>query len=253
MIITCEACGTSFKIKTSLINETGSTVRCSKCQQVFIAYPKTIENEKSTDFALDKSLEEKIDDVLGDEFDDEIGDEFDDEFSDLESEISLETAEISMSTSEEETSKGLFATVDSDLDDMEDGFAEPEIMMAALEEDDNDILSLDALASGVADEDVLDLGTLLEDDDDDDDEVLDFGDLGAKATVEDDSEILSFDDIDQDDGEITLDDLESTSDLEEEEIGLEDLGSGEIGQEDILVGETIEEDDEEDKEEDIDF
>ena len=62
MIITCEACGTSFKIKTSLINETGSTVRCSKCQQVFIAYPKTRENEKSTDFALDKSLEEKIDD-----------------------------------------------------------------------------------------------------------------------------------------------------------------------------------------------
>jgi pilus assembly protein FimV len=256
MIITCEACGTSFKIKTSLINETGSTVRCSKCQQVFIAYPKSLEKEKPADFALDESLEAKIDDVLGDEFEDE--------FSDLESEISLETAEISMATSEE-----LFATVESELDDMEEDSDEPEIMMSDLEQDDDDILSLDALSSGAAVERKLDLesfvtverkldfGSLLEEDDedyDDDSEILTFGDLGARATMEDDSEILSFDeieqkdeeilldDIDQEDEEIAFDDLESTSDLGGGEIGLDDLDSEELAEEDILVGETIEED-----------
>lgn len=241
MIITCEACGTSFKIKTSLINETGSTVRCSKCQQVFIAYPNPSENEKSTDLALDKSLEEKIEDVLGDEFDDE--------FSDLESEISLETAEISMATSEE-----LFDTGVRNLDLEGVSSAEPEVMMSELEQDDDDILSLDDLESGATSGEALDLGAFLADDEDDDDsDVLNFGDLGAMSTVEDDSEILSFDDIDQENGEVTLDDLESTSDLDDSEIELDELDSGELGQEDLIAGETIEEDDAEDDEEEIDF
>jgi len=65
MIITCEACGTSFKVKSSLIQETGSTVRCSKCQQVFIAYPKSLDKDKPADFTIDEALEAKIDNVLG--------------------------------------------------------------------------------------------------------------------------------------------------------------------------------------------
>jgi len=185
MIITCEACGTSFKIKTSLINETGSTVRCSKCQQVFIAYPNPSEKEKPTDLDLEKSLEAKIEDVLGDEFDDD--------FSDLESEISLETAEISMATSEE-----LFDTGVRNLDLEGVSSAEPEVMMSELEQDDDDILSLDDMESGATSGEALDLGAFLADDEDDEDsDVLNFADLGAMATVEDDSEILSFDDIDQ--------------------------------------------------------
>jgi predicted Zn finger-like uncharacterized protein len=39
MIITCEACGTSFRLKTGRVKETGSKVRCSKCQHVFVVYP----------------------------------------------------------------------------------------------------------------------------------------------------------------------------------------------------------------------
>lgn len=46
MIITCEACGTSYKIKASLISENGSPVKCSRCQHIFVAYPPSAETEK---------------------------------------------------------------------------------------------------------------------------------------------------------------------------------------------------------------
>jgi predicted Zn finger-like uncharacterized protein len=39
MIVTCEDCGTSYKVSSSQIRPSGSKVRCSKCQHVFIAYP----------------------------------------------------------------------------------------------------------------------------------------------------------------------------------------------------------------------
>lgn len=245
MIITCEACGTSFKIKTSLIKETGSTVRCSKCQQVFVAYPQSPEDTKSTDFSTDESLEAKIEDVLGSEFDDD--------FRDLESEISLETADISMSASEETAaSRGLFATADSALDDLETGHAEPEIMMSELEQDDN-IISLDSLVSGSTADEELDLGALLKEEDEDESDIMSFTDLGSKSTAEDDSEILSFGDLDQGEEEVSFGSLESTADQDEDTVGLEDLESDEWEEEEeILTEETIEET-REDEEEDIDF
>ncbi|MCF8027150.1 MAG: zinc-ribbon domain-containing protein [Desulfobacteraceae bacterium] len=43
MIVTCEACGTSYKVKSSMIRPSGSTVRCSRCQHVFVAYPAVSE------------------------------------------------------------------------------------------------------------------------------------------------------------------------------------------------------------------
>jgi predicted Zn finger-like uncharacterized protein len=48
MIITCEACGTSFRLKTGMVRETGSKVRCSKCQHVFTVYPPAALKETGT-------------------------------------------------------------------------------------------------------------------------------------------------------------------------------------------------------------
>ncbi|RZB30568.1 MAG: hypothetical protein SRB1_02848 [Desulfobacteraceae bacterium Eth-SRB1] len=42
MIITCENCNTSFNLDESLLRQTGSKVRCSKCKNIFTAYPETI-------------------------------------------------------------------------------------------------------------------------------------------------------------------------------------------------------------------
>jgi pilus assembly protein FimV len=39
MIVTCEACFTSFNVNDELIKPSGSKVRCSKCHKVFRAYP----------------------------------------------------------------------------------------------------------------------------------------------------------------------------------------------------------------------
>jgi|GEM_PF-668947 len=50
MIITCEACGTTYKLKGSLLQEAGTTVRCSKCEHVFTAYPQMEGTERPAQF-----------------------------------------------------------------------------------------------------------------------------------------------------------------------------------------------------------
>jgi len=39
MIVTCSECKSGFNLNESLLKQTGSKVRCSKCKSVFIAYP----------------------------------------------------------------------------------------------------------------------------------------------------------------------------------------------------------------------
>ena len=51
MIITCNECNTRFNIAESLLKQTGSKVRCSKCKNVFLAYPSSLSE------GLDKSGE----------------------------------------------------------------------------------------------------------------------------------------------------------------------------------------------------
>ena len=45
MIITCNKCDTRFNIDESLLKQTGSKVRCSKCKNVFLAYPSSLSEE----------------------------------------------------------------------------------------------------------------------------------------------------------------------------------------------------------------
>jgi len=209
MIITCEACGTSFKVKSSLIQETGSTVRCSKCQQVFIAYPKSLDKDKPADFTIDEALEAKIDNVLGQEVDEE--------FTDLESEISLETADIPMATAEE-----LFESAPSGRKDRQTSGEEPEILLSDLEQQDDDIISMDSLLLKSTAEESVD--AWLEEPESESD-IISFGELGAKATAEDISEIVSLDDIGQEQPEIAFDDLESSQEAEEDVLDLGKLES----------------------------
>ncbi len=44
MIITCAQCDTSFNLDDHLVKATGSKVRCSKCQNIFVAYPEAPAN-----------------------------------------------------------------------------------------------------------------------------------------------------------------------------------------------------------------
>ncbi|MDA8404162.1 MAG: zinc-ribbon domain-containing protein [Desulfobacteraceae bacterium] len=246
MIITCEACGTSFKLKTSLVKETGSTVRCSKCQHVFIVYPASAGVEKPA-FTLDESLEAKIDDVLGDEFDDDLSDveseisletaeismtasdekvpggTFEDEFSDFESEVALETAEISMATSED-----LFDSTASLLDALEEGAEEPEILMSDLLQED-DMISMDDLVSGKTSE-AIDMNDLLAKNGDSGSDIMSFEDFSSKTieeTEDDDSSAL-IEDADESDI-VSLSDIEKAEETaqDEEIVAFDDLESEE--------------------------
>lgn len=61
MIITCEKCETRFNLDESLLDADGSTVRCSRCQHIFTAFPSPAKPEfddaEFQDIDFDKDLE----------------------------------------------------------------------------------------------------------------------------------------------------------------------------------------------------
>jgi len=72
MIITCKACNASFNLNESLLKPEGSKVRCSKCKEVFIAYPPAPpeEVEKPDEMISDLELEQETEDFETGQFDD---------------------------------------------------------------------------------------------------------------------------------------------------------------------------------------
>lgn len=62
MLVTCENCNAKFKLDESLIKESGSKVRCSKCRHVFTAYrPPSSEADLMSEPDLDSDLSELSD------------------------------------------------------------------------------------------------------------------------------------------------------------------------------------------------
>ena len=61
MIITCEQCHASFNLNENLLKPSGSKVRCSKCNNIFLAYPPPAEAEpvKPTEVVPDLKTEHK--------------------------------------------------------------------------------------------------------------------------------------------------------------------------------------------------
>ncbi len=68
MIITCEECNSSFNVDDGLIKETGTKVRCSKCENIFVAYPYSPEDDLLLDSdeqlpVSDENSESEFDDL----------------------------------------------------------------------------------------------------------------------------------------------------------------------------------------------
>jgi len=72
MIITCKACNASFNLDESLLKPEGSKVRCSKCKEIFMAYPPVPpkEAEKPDDIISDLELEQETEDFETGQLDD---------------------------------------------------------------------------------------------------------------------------------------------------------------------------------------
>lgn len=271
MIITCDACGTSFKVKSSMIKETGSTVRCSKCQYLFIAYPPSTEPVTPIELMPDEKIETSIDETFGKEADEKIISEIfaDDDvediaeegvasgkaLSDLEAEIDAD-----MSALSEEISADLFEDAEMAFDELETDVGEPEILLSDLEEENGDMIDLadlageektvelEAMVAPEAD-DVIDIGFLLKTDDAAEEPVL-IEDLestepGIEITIED-LEQETGQDIDKEE-DLIYQDIEPATIEEKEEdfIDLEAL-EAESDQGAISV-ETV------DAEEELDF
>ena len=79
MIITCKACNASFNLNESLLKPEGSKVRCSKCKEVFIAYPPVPqkEAEKPDEIISDFEFEQETEDFETGQLDDSGSNELD--------------------------------------------------------------------------------------------------------------------------------------------------------------------------------
>ncbi|MDL1962958.1 MAG: zinc-ribbon domain-containing protein [Deltaproteobacteria bacterium] len=62
MIITCNECDTRFNLDESLLKQTGSKVRCSKCKNIFTAYPSSLSEESDKSSEVETELEIAITD-----------------------------------------------------------------------------------------------------------------------------------------------------------------------------------------------
>ena len=227
MIITCKECNSSFKVDDSLIKETGSKVKCSKCENIFTAYPHSPEDDLFSD------TDEQLLDSDGSSELSDLDSSLDDLFNDDES---LETK-----TPQEDADDvlGFGLGLDPEFDEKEDP---PELTSEAEESelalgDSNDQLDLDP-GAGMENllentDDELDLGFELDADTNQepaapsiiDDELPDLKDLSAL-----DSEPLTEDDTDTKLEDIELD-LEAGNKQEVNEIPDAEMALEEIGDE----------------------
>ena len=247
MIITCKECNSSFKVDDSLIKETGSKVKCSKCENIFTAYPHSPEDDLFSD------TDEQLLDSDGSSELNDLDSSLDDLFSNDES-FERETPQ-----EDADDVLGFGLGLDPELDEKEDS---PELASETEESelalgDSDDQLDLDT-GAGMEDlledtDDELDLGLEFDADADPgpaapsmiDDELPDLEDLSAL-----DSEPLTEDDTDTKLEDIELD-LEAENKQEtknaepviDDETALADL---DIGKTEPTESETTSIDDPED-------
>ncbi|MBE9542922.1 MAG: zinc-ribbon domain-containing protein [Proteobacteria bacterium] len=233
MIISCNECNSSFSVDDNLIKESGSKVRCSKCDSVFVAYPQSPETDEGDDLGLedlDASMAELEDDDesfevegLTDDLSDELELDLDDFDDALGEEDGLEAAGLSDdSDGELELDLNLNDADDPDLDMSEDAVVGDELPDLGDFEDmaglDDDALALDDTDGGLKD---LDLNLSAETESDetdfelDGDQELDLADLDLE---EDDEAGLEVEDAaDSDDLDLDLDfDLDDDVQADEE-------------------------------------
>ena len=247
MIITCKECNSSFKVDDSLIKETGSKVKCSKCENIFTAYPHSPEDDLFSD--TDEQL-------LGSDGSSDLNDldsSLDDLFNDDES---LETTTLQ---EDADDILGFGLGLDPEFDEKEDPpepTSETEESGLALG-DSNDPLDLDPGAGTEnlleTTDDELDLGLEIDTDADSDpaaasmfeDELPDLEDLSAL-----DSEPLTEDDTDAILEELDLDleagdkqEIADTEPIIDDETALADL---DLGKTETTESETTSIDDSED-------
>jgi len=218
MIISCNECDSSFAVDDNLLKETGSKVRCSKCNSIFVAYPQPLDTDDGDDLGLDDldasmAALEDDDESLG--LTDGLSDEL---------ELDLEDFDDALVDEDEMEAAGLAADSDGEL----------ELDLDLNDEDDSD---LDMSEDGVGSDELPDLGDFedlagLDDDSlalDDTDEGLEDFDLDLEGDTESDELDLEL----EGDAESDELDLELEGDAESDELDLELEGDAESDELDL--------------------
>ena len=206
MIITCKACNASFNLNESLLKPEGSKVRCSKCKEVFIAYPPAPpkEAEKPNEIISDLELKQVTEDTEAGQLDDSGSGELD--LPDLEK----------LFAEEEIPEKEGYA--DEDIEDFDldlDLAPEPEEAPHDIEEEakleEPDELDLSDI------EELLDLEEPETEEKDEPDEVELELDMGAEPDIEKAPEDVEASVESEELEEVDLSDIERMFETEEEE------------------------------------
>jgi pilus assembly protein FimV len=120
MIITCKECESSFNINDGLLKEAGSKVKCSKCGNIFIAYPAKLADESEVKDEIFGSEQESEDLSFAPE-DEAAGEDYD--LPELDKSLGSDEDSIAEDFAED-GSDGLELDLGGDLD-LEDQPAEP--------------------------------------------------------------------------------------------------------------------------------
>jgi len=233
MIISCDKCNSSFSIVDNLIKATGSKVRCSRCNNVFMAYPKPPESNvamESEEMLLVSDEEIGLEDI------DSSVDDYSRENESLEAEVSSEAAADEL---------------ELDLDFNSDDDAAPDTTGEAIVDDElPDLGDFEDLA-GLDDESLTMDGDQTEDELDDLDLELETGPKAGKKPDEadfepEDGEQLDIADLEIEDDDIPALEAPSALDPEDLDLGLDlDLeGDAHDGEEIAETGLEVEETDE---------
>jgi len=235
MIISCNECDSTFAVDDNLIKETGSKVRCSKCNSIFVAYPQPLDTDDGDDLGLDDldasmAALEDDDESLGltDGLSDELELDFEDFDEALVDEDEMGAADLSAdSDGELELNLDLNDGDDSDLDMSEDGVGSDELPDLG---DFEDLAGLDddSLAVDDTDEGLEDFGLDLEDDTASDELDLELEgdtesdelDLELEGDTESDELDLELEG-DQEFDLADLDEAEDTADSDDLDLGLD--------------------------------
>ena len=204
MIITCNACNAQFNLDENLLKPTGSKVRCSKCNEVFTAYPPLPSEETEAPIETTPEAEDQPDVTALETEEKETADEDTLDFSDMEKLLDDEEATTGEGATEEET-KDLELDLDLDISpevetekkELEAGVEQPEGDELDLSDLDNLLDAEESVQESVGDE--IDEELKLEADSD--------SDTAAKVPPKKDE----FEELD----ELDLSDLEEILDLEE--------------------------------------
>ena len=167
MIITCEACSTSFNLDDQMIKSTGSKVRCSVCANVFTAFPRPADDQAAPAASVQVATP---------------GDPDDRAIESIISETDLSPVEKGLGHEQNDSAATLLASLDDDDLDLDISIADSDeagnaTILADLEDDLD--LSLDSESDGSA----TILADLDQDDFDLDASQAPSGTLTDKATV----------------------------------------------------------------------